>query len=1237
MKLKINTYSVLLFLFVFLKGIGVYGQYTTSLSLGFDVYAFTDCGDGQTCSASNQSGQVKMFIDRIYDNKAYFRIIKCGTNAQPVSTIDFGFPEDEIVGSFYILKDSPCGTIVSQTVVRKGGWYYELEVPISPNQLETTYYGVYFPNSTFYGSGTRHVSGGVSITGYLPAPALNAPVLLAPINDALTATPNGVILYWDKNGNPAGTDYQIDVVDETTNTVVYDYVSCLDVSQKGIASGISAGNRMNWRVRAVKSGYLPAESATQYFHYNNSSLSLSPIAVSPSTGSTSSNFTFSTTVNFIVKLPYPPPVVDIEFIRPDASTFTVYSIGPNLAQVFTHTQSLTQAGTYQYRFVVNQLNRPSSSSAWNSLTVTGTNTVNPVVNFPNTNASLVKGQAYNLLWSFPNYTGNISIELTSGPTSTTPVSVLYNLSPNDGSQPWLVPTNLAPGQYRIKLYNTGAGQNGNQTFVGYSGVFNIVSDTPTPPVVTISSPQANATLNTGATYPINWSFTNFSGSVSLELTQGSSSTSAVNVIASPTTNDGTENWTVPSDLASGQYRIKIYNTGAGQNGNPTYVGYSGVFNVVSATPVVTVSNPIANANLNIGSAYPINWTLPNYSGPVSIELTAGASSTTAVRVLYDPTNNDGTESWTVPSDLTVGQYRVKIYNTGAGQNGNPTYVGYSGVFNIVNSPPVISISSPQANATLSTGTSYPINWSFTNYPYPISLELTAGASSTVAVKVIINPTTNDGTENWTVPTDLASGQYRVKIYNTGAGQNGNPTYVGYSGVFNIVNNTPFVEKNIGYLPTYQWGAGFNADYLGIFTHINLSFINPTISGGVFQTDAQGDYIWSFSDGKSIADAKAKMSLWISNGFTGQYFFAIGGAEASNSLLAAYRTALNSSTNRTKLLNGLNKFMLNFDASYKVKGIDMDLEYTAMNIGGYNDFVQLLADNLHVNNYQISVAAEYKYPAGLYIQNDNGTTTQKVLGSMINDVSLSKIDWLNMMSYDYAQANDLSSPKLGLNHSPYSLVQRDYAYWHTTRSLPNSKIVCGIPLYGRETGGSGVEIAYRDLKCKEVPAWYNPDLALRDNDQVSVRYCYYGAGYSQKPSVLTVYQNGRGTLQQKYDFVSTNNLAGKMFWAIGNDIWEDKNQALLGPLFKSACVESLAVNGQINSTVNNPYKGQNIVSNATIQTGLNIEFNAENSIELNPPFQTQSNTVFKAQIKACDQASSSVSNSQILGNLKLENK
>lgn len=660
------------------------------------------------------------------------------------------------------------------------------------------------------------------------------------------------------------------------------------------------------------------------------------------------------------------------------------------------------------------------------------------------------------------------------------------------------------------------------------------------------------------------------------------------------------------------YQWVIYATKSGYNANESGVGSF----LIQAATVAPITIGLLPSSLPWNTPQNITWTAIAGTGNVSIELTN--SSGNFIAMLADNISNTSPFVWSVGKNnlgafipnLTTDSYKIKMYPTGTTGQGL-----FSNLFSLTVPTTSITISNPTSGSSFSKGHRYPINWLFENYQGSVSIELTSGANSTTPVATLFDPTLNDGTESWLVPNNLSTGQYRIKIYNTGAGQNGNPTYVGYSAVFNVVAGPPLVKKIIGYLPTYQWGANFNSAFLDKFTHINLSFINPVLSNGAFQTNAQGDYVWSFSDNKSITDAKARISTWLNNGFKGDFFLAIGGAQASSTLLSAYRIALNSAANRTKLLNGLNKFLLNFDSNYKIKGIDMDLEYTAMNIGGYNPFVQLLADDLHTKGLQISAATEYKYPSGVYVQNDNGNSTQKVLGSMIDNTSLSKLDWLNMMSYDYAQSNDVSANTLGLSHSPYTLVQRDFAYWNTTRGLSADKIVCGFPIYGRESGGAGVEIAYRDVKCKEVPAWYNPDIALRDNDVVSVRYCYYGSGYLQKPSNITVYQNGKPTLLQKYTF--SNQMAGIMFWAIGNDIWEDENQSLLSFLPKK-CPQSKTLNYTYATGNILKEKAVNLSSNGIVNSGAKVIFQGEKSINMTGNFQAKTGSVFTAEIKNCNE-------------------
>ncbi|MBB3837212.1 RHS repeat-associated protein [Runella defluvii] len=108
------------------------------------------------------------------------------------------------------------------------------------------------------------------------------------------------------------------------------------------------------------------------------------------------------------------------------------------------------------------------------------------------------------------------------------------------------------------------------------------------------------------------------------------------------------------------------------------------------------------------------------------------------------------------------------------------------VFITVTDAPFVNVSSPAANSTYQTGATLPITYAFTGYTGNVSIEITAGTNGTVGIlPAIADNEPNTGSKSWLIPTTFAPGQYRIKVYNTGAGTGGNPTIVNYSGVFNI--------------------------------------------------------------------------------------------------------------------------------------------------------------------------------------------------------------------------------------------------------------------------------------------------------------------------------------------------------------------------------------------------------------------------------------------------------------------
>lgn len=98
----------------------------------------------------------------------------------------------------------------------------------------------------------------------------------------------------------------------------------------------------------------------------STTLSITPSNVSPASGNVNTtNFNFAVQTN-------PKPVstmtATVEFKAPDNKTYTF--VMDRLTQGFSHRRTLSQGGTYQYRYVV-KYNGQTQTSSWMSISVTG--------------------------------------------------------------------------------------------------------------------------------------------------------------------------------------------------------------------------------------------------------------------------------------------------------------------------------------------------------------------------------------------------------------------------------------------------------------------------------------------------------------------------------------------------------------------------------------------------------------------------------------------------------------------------------------------------------------------------------------------------------------------------------------------------------------------------------------------------------------------------------------------------
>jgi GH18 family chitinase len=316
-----------------------------------------------------------------------------------------------------------------------------------------------------------------------------------------------------------------------------------------------------------------------------------------------------------------------------------------------------------------------------------------------------------------------------------------------------------------------------------------------------------------------------------------------------------------------------------------------------------------------------------------------------------------------------------------------------------------------------------------------------------------------------------------------------------------------------------------------FTYIVIS---PPASLGYYVVG----YMPSYRVLADIPDVKFRMTNVVVYAFYGVNGSGTLSAPTSGSTLAA--TVTKARANNAKILLGINDGTGDGKTNFKnmastaagrtnfinsvmtvvrtnnLDGVDMDWEFPSTSDGTDVTFTALmkeLSDTLHRDaRYYLSCAITAgKYAGGIR--------------DAIKNEIFPYVDFFNIMAYD-----DFSTTTPYRHHSDYTLATVCLNYWLTTRGMPASKAVLGIPAYGRPAGmtQSGTIKTYKDI----LTAGGNPQY-----DSATVSTTTY-------PS-YTVYYNGQYTTKRKAK-LAKDIAAGVMFWEKGQDAMDGNS------LLKAAC-------------------------------------------------------------------------------------
>lgn len=115
-----------------------------------------------------------------------------------------------------------------------------------------------------------------------------------------------------------------------------------------------------------------------------------------------------------------------------------------------------------------------------------------------------------------------------------------------------------------------------------------------------------------------------------------------------------------------------------------------------------------------------------------------------------------------------------------------------------------------------------------------------------------------------------------------------------------------------------------------------------------------------------------------------------------------------------------------------------------------------------------------------------------------DTVLKAVDWINVMAYDGGD---------GARHSSYQFAINSGKYWKNTRKMPASKVVLGLPFYGR-------------------PSWSSYEQLLQVDKNAYKKNIVQING-------MTAYYNGMPLIKKKTKY-AIENLGGVMIWEITQD-------------------------------------------------------------------------------------------------------
>lgn len=292
-------------------------------------------------------------------------------------------------------------------------------------------------------------------------------------------------------------------------------------------------------------------------------------------------------------------------------------------------------------------------------------------------------------------------------------------------------------------------------------------------------------------------------------------------------------------------------------------------------------------------------------------------------------------------------------------------------------------------------------------------------------------------------------------------------------------------KVVGYYPSWE-PTKINTVQFNNLTHINYAFAIPTSEGGLLPLENP--------------DA-ARQLIQQAHQNNVKVLLAVGGWSYNGTPLEG---VFMSATNTPEKIVRFGNAIIAMAKQYGFDGVDMDWEHPR-NDGSskqqYESLMLYLSSELKKENMLFTSAVL------------SGVTPEGVVywdSAAHTDAVLQALDWVNVMAYDGGD---------GERHSSYNFAVMSAEYWKNTRGMPASKVVLGVPFYGRPSWASYAAILAAN------PNAYNTDVSMINGMQA--------------------HYNGIPTIQAKTQW-ALDNVGGIMIWELTQDT-TDLSKSLLNAI------------------------------------------------------------------------------------------